>query len=104
MKKLEKADWFNDNFKPIKCGPLGNCSACVFRNIKPYCIKLTCSYLDLYNLHSFYWVSKLRINTIIPEDVREFFDTTEKEDIQEIVLKAMKQAIIKKQNINQNEF
>lgn len=96
MPLQEKIDWFNKNFTPIRSGPMGDCSACVFRNIKPYCLKLTCSYLDIYDLHSFYWTSKLRLNTVIPKEVCDFFDTTEKEDIKEMAIKSMKQALIKK--------
>lgn len=96
----EKQKWFNETFIPIKRGPMGDCSSCVFRNTRNLCLKLTCWYLDIYNMNTFSWTSKLRMtNGVIPEDVYNFFNTTDKETIKEISLNAIKQALIKKNNV-----
>lgn len=95
----EKQKWFNDTFIPIKRGPMGDCSSCVFRNTRNLCLKLTCQYLDLYDINTFSWTTKLRMtNGVIPEDVYNFFSTTDKETIKELSLNAIKVALIKKTN------
>jgi hypothetical protein len=89
----EKTNWFNNNFKAVPTNnPLGNCSACVFRNFKPYCLKVSCSYLDMHKINSIYWESKNNLGFIGAHEMYDFFNNTDRHDIKEISIQAMKTA------------
>ena len=92
----EKEKWFNDNFTANPRDTICDCSACVFRNTKPYCLSMSCFCLDVHDIHTFYWTSQLRLGLVIPEDVYNFFKDTDKQDIKQISINSMKKALTKK--------
>lgn len=103
MSLQEKADWFNNNFNPVlKSGSI-DCYSCVFRGLRPYCIKMSCWYLDDCKLYSFCWTSTYNlIHNPLPKEVKEFFDNNSREDIKDLSRESLFSALVKK-SINNKE-
>ena len=94
----EKKDWFNENFVANPCGVLGNCSACVFRNAKQYCAKMSCSYSDYNdNIETVYWTQKYGYGIIGWPSLAQWFESTPVTDVLNISEDAIRTAIIKQQ-------
>lgn len=93
----EKTDWFNNNFTPILKNGNTDCYSCIFRGLRPYCLKMSCWYLDNCKLYSFYWTSTYNlIYNPLPKEVKEFFNNNSREDIKDISRESLFSANIKK--------
>lgn len=80
----EKTDWFNKNIVAIPAGPVGNCSACMFRNTKSYCAKMDCGLLEADTIETFYWKPVNNYNVVAWPELYEFFSSTRVQDIMDI--------------------
>ncbi len=97
-------EWFNDNFMPILKTGNNDCYSCVFRGIRPYCLKMSCWYLDNCRLYSFYWTSKYNIKyNPLPEEVKDFFNNTSRDDVKEISRQSLFSANIKRSVISKGK-
>ena len=96
LEKMYK-DWFNKNLVAIPGGIFGNCSACIFRNAKPYCAKMNCSYCGDDFVETVYWVSEKYYPVNAWPELSKFFDSTNIKDVMDISGEAAKMAILKKQ-------
>ena len=93
-------NWFKDNLIAIPGGVVGNCSACIFRDLPKYCAKMSCTYLDNKSdfMESVYWCAKKGVNANIatwPELVN-WFNTTESRKIMEISGDIAKKSVLEK--------
>ena len=96
-KEQSKKDWFDKNLVAIPGGIFGNCSACAFRNIKPYCAKMNCSYCGDDFVETVYWVPARNYSVNAWPELSKFFDSTNIKDVMDISGEAAKMAILKKQ-------
>ena len=94
----EKTDWFNKNFVAIPSGVFGNCSACFFRNIKPYCAKLDCSYCDKDTIETVCWQSTHHYTATAWPELSDFFSSTSVPDVIDISRAVVKQAMLKREH------
>ena len=83
-------NWFKHNLTPVLTSTaIGNCSACIFRNCKSYCEKLSCVYIEMSDesdyIESVYWIGyETHANVGMWPELRRFFDTTPKQRIRDI--------------------
>ena len=98
-------NWFKHNLIPVPTGsPIGNCSACLFRNNAPkYCEYLACTYLnvppDSDYIESVYWIGReTHANIGTWTELNNFFKTTPKQRIRDISNDVMTKAVLAKKS------
>lgn len=97
MDNQDEINWFNTNFMPILKKGNTDCYSCAFIGLRPYCLKMSCWYLEDCKMYSFYWVSKYNIKyNPLPSEIKEFFNNNKREDIKEISRQALFSAVLKK--------
>ena len=95
-------NWFKHNLIPVPTGTTGgNCSACIFRNNKPYCEMMSCTYIDMSDesdyIESVYWIgSETHANIGMWPELRKFFDTMPKQRLRDISGDIMTKAVLLK--------
>ena len=99
-------NWFKHNVIPVPTGLAGgNCSACLFRDNRPFCEKLACVYIDTRGkedyIESVYWRARdTHAHIGMWPELVNFFNAIPKQRMRDMSNDIMTKAVLSKKKEN----